>query len=84
MKHQLSNLLSDWEGRGILYCVWKGVSKLHKVIGCEEDLDILIDKKTLQAARLVLVENGFVEFKNVISRSDVGTLDYLKYLENGE
>ena len=83
MKHHLSNLLTDWDERDILYCVWKGVSKLHKVLDCEEDLDVLLDKKSLQEARLILEKNGFVEFKNVISRSDLGTLDFLKFLENG-
>jgi thymidylate kinase len=84
MKHHLSNLLIDWNDRGILYCVWKGASKLQKVLECEEDLDVLLDKKNLQEAILILQKNDFVEFKNVISRSDLGTLDFLKFHENGK
>jgi thymidylate kinase len=84
MKNQLSALLTDWDEGEISYCVWKGIAKFEKVLLCEEDLDILIDRDKIEDARLILKKNGFVEFRNITSRSDVGTLDFLKFFEDGK
>lgn len=79
----MKKLLNDWHDNDIVYCVWKGVNKFEQVLEGKEDLDILLHNESSNRAVELLYDNGFVQFNNIVSKSDVGTLDFLKLMDSG-
>jgi len=82
--HKLDLLINDFNENNVNYCVWKGPSKYSLVKTGKEDLDLLIDNKSLEKAFKLLKKRGFFEVVNSIEKDDFGTHDFLYLTENSE
>lgn len=55
-----NSLFEDWNSRNVLYCNWKGTSKIEKGLEGISDSDILIGRKSKKQAEEILLNNGFI------------------------
>src|SRR6476469_4619515 len=70
------DLCARLRAAGVSYCHWKSNDRLHLSASGENDLDLLVDRTSLQAFLVVLGELGFKQARPPRRRQVPGVLHY--------
>ncbi len=75
----IKRLLIALNDRGVNYCHWKSNVELHRFVGGEGDLDLLVSRADKQAFLEILIHLGFKEISSVPGKHFPGIHHYYGY-----